>query len=164
MRTAISSGIRLFCFYKNFLAKLPHPYPSTNTTYQSNHCYTHMYQTDMYNFLQSIFIIFRLNLPRTFSYQSSRFELPLDISILSSLTPLGTYINNFSGVDKGRGNGHITLEFSSVPTEGSFINHIFGGICLMNILLHKSYFIKWSTKSKNLSTWFMNDPLTGNIS
>ena len=40
------------------------------------------------------------------------------------------------------------------------------GVFQMSILLHKPYLVKWSTKGeggskmfKNLSTWFMDDPL-----
>ncbi len=32
---------------------------------------------------------FWLQLPRTFSYQSSRFELPLDMSVLTDMPPIG---------------------------------------------------------------------------
>jgi hypothetical protein len=44
---------------------------------------------------------FWLSLPRTFSYQSSRFELPLDISVLSDMTPL-EYLARYVSVSSSR--------------------------------------------------------------
>ena len=44
---------------------------------------------------------FWLNLPRTFSYQSSRFELPLDISVLVTLTPLD-YLSRYVSISSSR--------------------------------------------------------------
>ena len=46
-------------------------------------------------------IDFWLSLPRTFSYQSSRFELPLDISVLSEMTPLD-YVSRYVSVSSSR--------------------------------------------------------------
>ena len=44
---------------------------------------------------------FWLSLPRTFSYQSSRFELPLDISVLSKMVPLD-YLSRYVSVSSSR--------------------------------------------------------------
>lgn len=44
---------------------------------------------------------FWLSLPRTFSYQSSRFELPLNISLLSEMTPLD-YLQRHVSVSSSR--------------------------------------------------------------
>ena len=44
---------------------------------------------------------FWLSLPRTFSYQSSRFELPLDIAQLNVMTPLD-YLSRYVSVSSSR--------------------------------------------------------------
>ena len=44
---------------------------------------------------------FWLSLPRTFSYQSSRFELPLNISVLTEISPLD-YVSRYVSVSSSR--------------------------------------------------------------
>ena len=44
---------------------------------------------------------FWLSLPRTFSYQSSRFELPLNISVLCEMSPLD-YVSRYVSVSSSR--------------------------------------------------------------
>ena len=44
---------------------------------------------------------FWLSLPRTFSHQSSRFELPLDISLLSEMSPLD-YLQRHVSISSSR--------------------------------------------------------------
>ena len=54
---------------------------------------------------------FWLSLPRTFSYQSSRFELPLNMSVLSDMLPLD-YLQRYVSVSSSRRQLYNKVQYS----------------------------------------------------